>query len=165
MRLLLDMKRKQIRPSWGRRVWAHTRRAGGDVGGSADHLCAEHRCYCLYPGQACPVALSFIRRQRWITSIFKLEMGAIQVTGLILNTPEGFGQTPLCSVGTLQVDVDPLALLNGKIEVQQLALQEVALVVVRDKSGQLSPLNLLSPAGLDSKDQTSNQTQNRWLYR
>ncbi len=78
--------------------------------------------------------------------------GVVEMTGLTIRAPQGFGDEPLLTLGAVRVDVDPLSLADDEIVVEQLIVRELALVVVRDQNGQLSPLKLLPPAEADSEE-------------
>jgi uncharacterized protein involved in outer membrane biogenesis len=74
-----------------------------------------------------------------------LKQGRIELTGLTINPPRGYGTDPLLALNSLELDIDPTSLFGGEIVVEQLVLNELSLILVRDKQGQLSPLKLLPP--------------------
>ena len=83
-----------------------------------------------------------------------LKEARIELRGLTINTPQGFGKDPLLALNTFEMDVDPMSLFGNEIVVEQLALKELSVTLVRDKQGQLSPLKLLPPKKPASEPQT-----------
>ncbi len=75
----------------------------------------------------------------------KLKDGHIALAGLTINPPQGFGTDPLFSLNTLELEIDPTSLFGDEIVVKQLTLKELAVVLVRNKQGQISLIKLLPP--------------------
>ena len=75
----------------------------------------------------------------------QLIKGHIDLDGLTINTPGGYGTDPLLSLGKLALDVGLASLLKGDVIVEQLTLKGVSFVLVRDKKGQLSMAKLIKP--------------------
>ncbi|MBC2717934.1 MAG: AsmA family protein [Desulfobacteraceae bacterium] len=83
----------------------------------------------------------------------QLKAGRIELAGLTINPPQGYGTDPLLSLKTLELDVDLTSLFGDEIVVDQLVLKGVSIVLVRDKQGQLSPMKLVVPAEEMSKSE------------
>ena len=93
----------------------------------------------------------------------QLMEGRIDLGGLTINAPKGYGTDPFLSLNTLSLDIDLTSLFKGKIGVEKLTIKGVTLTLVRDKKGRLSLLKLVPPEKKtsesepvdDSKEQTA----------
>ncbi len=81
----------------------------------------------------------------------QLKAGRIELAGLTINPPQGYGIDPLLSLNTLELDVDITSLFSGEIVVEKLHLKGVSVIVARDKQGQLSPVKLVKPVAETSE--------------
>jgi hypothetical protein len=82
----------------------------------------------------------------------RLRDGMIEMAGLRLYAPKGFGSDPLLTLGRLRLEIDPMALFDGNLVVEELIVGELSLVLVRDKNGRFSPLYLLPQSGIKSEE-------------
>ena len=81
--------------------------------------------------------------------------GRVDLAGLTINTPKGFGKEPLLSLKQLEVDIDPMSIFSDAIVVKQVNIDDLSLTVVRDEKGQFSPLKLLSPEVAATKPESA----------
>ena len=72
-----------------------------------------------------------------------LMAGRIELTGVVINPPQGHGTDPLLSLGNLVLDVVPTSLLSDVIVVEELTLKGMSINLVRDKQGQLGLAKLV----------------------
>ena len=89
----------------------------------------------------------------------ELKKGCIELVGLTINSPQGFGTEPLLALDTLELDVDPTSLFGDEVVVEKLFLKELSLNLVRDRQGQLSPLKLLPSEGAVSETKTNDDSK------
>lgn len=76
----------------------------------------------------------------------RLARGRIELDGLKIHPPLGYGTDPLLTVNTLALDVEPTSLLGDEIVIRKLILQDVSLMLVRDPKGRLSLIEVISQA-------------------
>jgi len=74
---------------------------------------------------------------------FELLSGRCELDNLSIDQPRGFTEPALLSLGKLTVQVDPATLLCDEIVVDKVAIENVAVRLIRDKQGQLNIENLL----------------------
>ena len=88
--------------------------------------------------------------------------GIVEMAGLTLQAPKGFGSDPLLTLGRLRLDIDPAALFDAELVIEELIVGELSLVLVRDENGRLSPFHLLAQSRAEStgKD-TGSEAANR----
>lgn len=89
----------------------------------------------------------------------RLKEGRIELHGLTINPPKGFGNDPLLSLNKFEVTVDPASLFDDEIVVEQLIIKELALVLMRDQRGQWSLTKLPSPDQGVNEPQTTDDTK------
>ncbi|BCS99170.1 hypothetical protein DSLASN_48020 [Desulfoluna limicola] len=75
---------------------------------------------------------------------FQLAKGYVAINGLIINSPQVFGPTPLLQLERLELDIKPTSLLSGERVVEQVVLKDVSIVVIRTGDGELNVLNILT---------------------
>jgi hypothetical protein len=90
----------------------------------------------------------------------QLMAGRVELAGLTINSPPGSGPHPLLVLNEVEVDIAPLSVLSGKIVVKRVDVNGLSLVIVRDKQGRLSPMQLIPAASptpetgaVDDKDE------------
>jgi uncharacterized protein involved in outer membrane biogenesis len=87
----------------------------------------------------------------------RLFEGAVTLQGLTIHAPKGFGRQPMLSLGELRLDISPVTLATGTIVVEDLVIRDLAVTLIRDKDGNLSPLHL--PAETDSASEEKKEPQ------
>lgn len=70
--------------------------------------------------------------------------GQVEFEGLLINPPAGFGKEPLLSLSSLVVNVDITSLFSDEIVVEELTLEGLSVILVRDKQGQLNLVKLIT---------------------
>jgi|GEM_PF-1415294 len=85
----------------------------------------------------------------------QLMAGRVGLAGLTINSPLGSGPHPLLALNEVEVDIAPLSILSGKIVVESVAMNGLSLVIVRDKQGRLSPMELIPAASPTSEPESA----------
>ena len=77
---------------------------------------------------------------------FNLQLleGQLAISGLTLNPPEEFGSIAPIRMKSLKVSVETDSLFDQPVIINEIALDQLAITLVRDKQGQLSVLHILS---------------------
>jgi len=89
----------------------------------------------------------------------QLTTGQIDLSGLTINSPEAFGTKPLLKLNSLHLNLSLSTLLTDEIAIDELALENVSLTLVRNAQGDLSILNLIP--SLDTADIKTNPTEEK----
>jgi len=76
----------------------------------------------------------------------QLATGKIELSGLSINSPEGFGADALLKLKSLHLALNLRSLVNDEIVIDELALEGAVITLVRSAQGQLSILNLIPPS-------------------
>jgi len=84
--------------------------------------------------------------------------GRVALSSLVIHPPPGFEPHPLLFLKSIEVDVVPWALFKGKVVIENVAVKGLSLNIIRDKKGQLSPLELMVAQAPGPEPQPENQS-------